>query len=58
MLDAGATLVQICSEFIYGGADSLRNIRTGLNERLRKAELTASTTSESETEEKKEEKND
>jgi dihydroorotate dehydrogenase len=45
MLDAGATLVQIYSEFFYGGGDSLRNIQLGLNERLRKAELnTASAT--------------
>ena len=45
MLDAGATLVQIYSEFFYGGGDSLRNIQLGLNERIRKAELnTASAT--------------
>lgn len=38
MLQAGATLVQIGSEFIYGGAESLRNMHLGLDERLRKAE--------------------
>ena len=58
MLDAGATLVQICSEFVYGGADSLRNIRLGLNERLRKAEMAAATTPESETKEQEESSND
>ena len=58
MLDAGATLVQICSEFVYGGADSLRNIRLGLNERLRKAEMAAATTPESETKEQEERSND
>lgn len=40
MLDAGATLVQLSTEFIYGGGKSMRNIRLGLNERLRKAKLT------------------
>lgn len=39
MLEAGATLVQICTEFIYGGGRSLRDIRMGLNERLRKIEM-------------------
>ena len=39
MLEAGATLVQICTEFVYGGCRSARDIRTGLDERLRKAEL-------------------
>lgn len=37
MLDAGATLVQICTEFVYGGGKSLRGIRLGLDERMRKA---------------------
>lgn len=37
MLDAGATLVQICTEFVYGGGRSLRDIRLGLDERIRKA---------------------
>ena len=46
MLDAGATLVQICSEFYYGGGNSLRNMQLGLNERIRKAELTPATVSE------------
>ncbi len=49
ILDAGATLVQICSEFIYGGGDSLRNMQLGLNERIRKAELNSATTTESKT---------
>lgn len=39
MLKAGATLIQLSTEFIYGGGKSLRNIRLGLNERLRKAKL-------------------
>ena len=39
MLEAGATLVQLSTEFIYGGVKSMRNIRLGLNERLRKAKL-------------------
>jgi phosphatidylglycerol:prolipoprotein diacylglycerol transferase len=39
MLEAGATLVQLSTEFIYGGGKSMRNIRLGLNERLRKAKL-------------------
>ena len=41
MLEAGATLVQIGTEYIYGGGKSIRNIRAGLNERLRKAEQRA-----------------
>lgn len=41
MLQAGATLVQIGSEFIYGGGESLRNIHLGVDERLRKAEQRA-----------------
>lgn len=41
MLEAGATLVQIGTEYIYGGGKSVRNIRAGLNERLRKAEQRA-----------------
>ena len=36
MIKAGATLVELYSSFYYGGGDTLRNIRTGLNERLRK----------------------
>ena len=39
MLRAGATLIQLSTEFIYGGGKSMRNIRLGLNERLRKAKL-------------------
>jgi dihydroorotate dehydrogenase len=42
MLEAGATLVQLSTEFIYGGGKSMRNIRLGLNERLRKAKLAQS----------------
>ena len=38
MLQAGATLVQIGSEFIYGGAESLHNIGQGLDELMRQAE--------------------
>ena len=34
MLDAGATLVQICSEFIYSGGKSIRRINLGLDEYL------------------------
>ena len=45
MLQAGATLVQMGSEFIYGGAESLRNMQLGLDERLRKAEQRAATES-------------
>ena len=41
MLDAGATLVQIGTEYIYGGGKAVRDISAGLNERLRKAELKA-----------------
>ncbi|MBR5863069.1 MAG: quinone-dependent dihydroorotate dehydrogenase [Alistipes sp.] len=41
MLEAGATLVQLSTEFIYGGGKSLRNIRIGLNEHLRQASLNA-----------------
>lgn len=36
MINAGATLVQIGTEYIYGGGESVRNINEGLNERLRK----------------------
>ncbi len=45
MLEAGATLVQICTEFIYGGGKSLRNIRMGLDERIRKMEMRDAATS-------------
>ena len=38
MLEAGASLVQVSTEYIYGGGDSIRNMRAGLNERLRKAQ--------------------
>ena len=41
MLNAGATLIQLSTEFIYGGGKSMRNIRLGLNEHLRKARLNA-----------------
>ena len=36
MINAGATLVQIGTEYIYGGGESVRNINEGLNERFRK----------------------
>lgn len=36
MLNAGAKLVQIGTEYIYGGGEAVRNINAGLNERLRK----------------------
>lgn len=45
MLQAGATLVQIGSEFIYGGGASLRNMQLGLDERIRKTEQRAATES-------------
>lgn len=38
MLEAGATLVQVTTEYIYGGGKSIFNMRAGLNERLRKAQ--------------------
>ena len=41
MLEAGATLVQMGTEYIYGGGKAVRDISAGLNERLRKAELNA-----------------
>ncbi len=41
MLEAGATLVQIGTEYIYGGGKAVRDISAGLNERLRKAEQRA-----------------
>ena len=34
MLHAGATLIQLSTEFIYGGGKSMRNIRLGLDEQL------------------------
>ena len=37
MLEAGATLVQVGTEYIYGGGKAIRDMRAGLNERLRKA---------------------
>jgi dihydroorotate dehydrogenase len=49
MLQAGATLVQIGSEFIYGGGVSLRNMQLGLDELLAKAETEANPISESDT---------
>ena len=36
MLDAGASLVQVATEYIYNGERSIRDMRAGLNERLRK----------------------
>lgn len=35
MIRAGAILVQICSEYIYGGGSSLRKMQTELAERIR-----------------------
>lgn len=42
MLAAGATLVQLSTEFIYGGGRSMRQIRLGLDESLRQAKLSQS----------------
>lgn len=41
MINAGATLLQLSTEFIYGGGKSMRQLRQGLNERMRKAKLSA-----------------
>ena len=49
MLKAGATLVQIGSEFIYGGGGSLRNIQLGLDELLSKTETAEKAISEGDT---------
>lgn len=38
MLEAGASLVQVTTEYIYGGGKSILSMRAGLNERLRKAQ--------------------
>lgn len=38
MLEAGASLVQVTTEYIYNGERSIRDMRAGLNERLRKAQ--------------------
>lgn len=38
MIDAGATLVQVCTEFIYNGGKAIRQLNTGLNERIRQEE--------------------
>lgn len=46
MLQAGATLVEIYSSFFYGGGKMLRNMRTGLNERLRKQVINEAAKSE------------
>ena len=35
MIGAGAILVQICSEYIYGGGSALRKMQTELAERIR-----------------------
>lgn len=35
MIGAGAILVQICSEYIYGGGSALRKMQTELAERVR-----------------------
>ena len=49
MLKAGATLVQIGSEFIYGGGGSLRNMQLGLDELLSKTETAEKAISEGDT---------
>ena len=41
MLEAGATLVELYTGFYYGGQKTMRNIRMGLNERIRKAKIAA-----------------
>ena len=38
MLDAGATLVQICTEFIYSGGKAIRRINLGLDHILHEKE--------------------
>lgn len=38
MLEAGASLVQVTTEYIYNGERSIRDMRAGLNERLRKVQ--------------------
>lgn len=47
MLNAGASLLQVGTEYIYGGGKSIRNLREGLNERLRKASQRHTPTEES-----------
>ena len=34
MIDAGATLVQVCTEFVYNGGQAIRQLNMGLNERI------------------------
>lgn len=46
MLEAGASLVQVATEYFYGGGDSIRNMSAGLNERLRKAQQRQTTQQE------------
>lgn len=41
MLDAGATLVQICTEFIYSGGKAIRTLNLGLDEQIRQQEVAA-----------------
>lgn len=41
MIDAGATLVQICTEFIYNGGKAIRSLNLGLDEHIRQQELEA-----------------
>ena len=41
MIDAGATLVQICTEFIYNGGKAIRSLNLGLDELIRQQELEA-----------------
>ncbi len=42
MIEAGATLVQICTEFIYNGGKAIRTLNLGLDELLRKEEVSSS----------------
>lgn len=44
MLDAGATLVQICTEFIYSGGKAIRRINLGLDELLSNPKFEEGTT--------------
>lgn len=43
MLDAGASLVQICTEFVYNGGNAIRRINLGLNELLNKPKTVPAT---------------
>lgn len=43
MLDAGASLVQICTEFVYKGGNAIRRINLGLDELMNKSKQTTAT---------------